>query len=870
MIICFDLETTGLDKYNDKIIEIAMIKFDEKTFEIIETYSCFVDPWVEIPEIISNITNIFDDDVAWAPKIEELREEILNFIWNWVLLWHNVNFDIDFFVNNWIDVSKNLKIDTFFLANILTFNNSSLNLEMLCKHYNIEFEWAHRAINDVKATIELFKNQILDFNEKSSFEKKLLYYIFNLSSEENVNFLKKFIFWEFDYLIDLEYFENEILKTIWPIDIKKELPINEAIDSSDMESYFDFWWKVEKRSNQLEMTKQVYSSYKDKKKTVIEAPTWLWKSYAYLIPSIIHSLKTWEKVYITTKTKNLQDQLYDKDLKFLKENLWYDFYYSKLKGRKNYISLKSFFDSVFLWNLTYNEVSLYSKICLWLLETKYWELDELTFYPDEYFYLRNLNCEGYVNISEKNQYRDFEFIYKAREWVKKSNIVVINHSLLYSDLASESKILPDLKNLVIDEAHSIEDSVTDSLKQRYSLYTTKEQFSNLEKVFKLKSIKHLDILTKKESLLSNLEVVDDYAFNYLDEKIPSDQWYKVFLLKEDFFQDLDFSNILQKISLDLIDIIDILKTKEEYDFSKEISFFESLANNVKNFFDKNNSNTYIKILSYNDRFWITFEYTLLNPAEYLNETLWKKLNSCILTSATLSIWDSFDYVKKILKLDEFDFLSFDSDFDYSKQATLFIPTDIWSIKNNSNEIVNFLYRFYSITKWKTLTLLTSFNIIKKIYTSCNIKLKKQWINLYAQSIGWSKTKLLSNFTESSHNSILLWTDSFWEWVDIPWEDLKYLVIHKFPFQVPTDPIFQARSVFFEDSFRDYSIPKAIIKLKQWFWRLIRSKSDKWLVILLDDRINTKWWEAFYKAFPADINIKKWSKDLFLDILEKNW
>jgi Rad3-related DNA helicase len=90
-------------------------------------------------------------------------------------------------------------------------------------------------------------------------------------------------------------------------------------------------------------------------------------------------------------------------------------------------------------------------------------------------------------------------------------------------LASESKILPDLKNLVIDEAHSIEDSVTDSLKQRYSLYTTKEQFSNLEKVFKLKSIKHLDILTKKESLLSNLEVVDDYAFNYLDEKIPSDQ-----------------------------------------------------------------------------------------------------------------------------------------------------------------------------------------------------------------------------------------------------------------------------------------------------------------------------------------------------------
>lgn len=870
MIVCFDLETTGLDKYNDKIIEIAMVKIDDKTFEIIEKYSCFVDPWVEIPELISNITNIFDDDVVWAPKIEDLRVEILDFIWDSVLLWHNVNFDIDFFVNNGIDISKNLKIDTFFLANILTFNNDSLNLEMLCNHYNIEFEWAHRAINDVNATIELFKNQILDFHDMSSFNKKLLYYIFNLSSEENVKFLKKYLFWEYDLKINLEFFENELLKKIQAIDLTKEISTNESIDDSDIEKYFEFWNDVEKRENQLQMTKEVYNTYKNKKKTVIEAPTGLWKSYAYLIPSIIHSLKTWEKVYITTKTKNLQDQLYDRDLKFLSKNIWYDFNYSKLKWRKNYISLKSYFDSIFLWDLSYTEVNMYSKICLWLLETKYWELDELTFYPDEFFYLRNLNCEGYVNISEKNPYRDYEFIYKARKWVEKSNIVVINHSLLYSDLASESKLLPNLKNLVIDEAHSIEDSVTDSLKQRFSLFTIKDHFVNLEKIFKQKNIKKIELLNIKESLIQSLEILDDSAFWYLDSKIPSDQWFKVLLLKDDFFEELDFWNILKKINLYLIDIIDILKTKEEYDFSKEINFFESLANNINNYFDKNSSNTFIKILSYNDRFGINFEYTLLNPADYLDQNLRKKLDSCILTSATLSIWDSFDYVKNILKLDEFDFLSFYSDFDYSKQATLFIPTDIGSIKNNTNTVIDFLYKFYSIVRGNTLTLLTSFNIIKKIYTSCNIELKKNWINLYAQSIWWSKTKLLSNFTKSSHNSILLWTDSFWEWVDIPWEDLKYLIIHKFPFQVPTDPIFQARSVFFKDPFKEYSIPKAIIKLKQWFWRLIRTKNDKWVVILLDDRINTNWWSEFYNAFPDNINIKKWTKDTFLKILEKNW
>ena len=143
-----------------------------------------------------------------------------------------------------------------------------------------------------------------------------------------------------------------------------------------------------------------------------------------------------------------------------------------------------------------------------------------------------------------------------------------------------------------------------------------------------------------------------------------------------------------------------------------------------------------------------------------------------------------------------------------------------------------------------------------------------WINLLAQSIWWSKTKILNQFLEKPNESIILWTDSFWEWVDISWWNLKFLVIYKLPFQVPTDPIFQARSKNFSDSFLEYSVPKAIIKLKQWFWRLIRSKTDKWIVILLDDRINTLWWNAFYSAFPEGINIKKSSSKSFLEILEK--
>jgi Rad3-related DNA helicase len=267
--------------------------------------------------------------------------------------------------------------------------------------------------------------------------------------------------------------------------------------------------------------------------------------------------------------------------------------------------------------------------------------------------------------------------------------------------------------------------------------------------------------------------------------------------------------------------------------------------------------------------WISLEYTLLNPWDYLLKNLYNNINSILLTSATLKIWDNYDYLTKILNLKTFEFKSFESDFDYKNQSTLFIPNDLWSIKNNSSKIIDFLSKFYLKVWWKTLTLLTSFSIIKKIYISLNQKLKKNDINLYAQSIWWSKIKLLEFYLESPSNSILLWTDSFWEWIDIPWDNLKYLIIHKFPFWVPTDPIFQSRSKFFKDPFLEYWIPKSILKLKQWFWRLIRSNSDKGVVILLDDRIySTKWWKEFYKSFPSEINCKQWSSEALLSILKK--
>ena len=171
-------------------------------------------------------------------------------------------------------------------------------------------------------------------------------------------------------------------------------------------------------------------------------------------------------------------------------------------------------------------------------------------------------------------------------------------------------------------------------------------------------------------------------------------------------------------------------------------------------------------------------------------------------------------MQKILETADFETFSLPSDFDYSKQALLFIPQDLGDIKNNVHEIISFLDIFFRVVKGRTLVLFTAFFMIREVFAKLKIQLEQDNIHLLAQSISGSKYKQIDTFKKHPENSILLGTDTFWEGIDIPGEDLQYLILHKIPFQVPTDPIFQARSALFQDSFQEYAIPKSILKLKQ--------------------------------------------------------
>lgn len=873
MIVALDLETTGLLKEKDSIIEIALIKFDEHTFEIIEEFSSLVNPWIKIPDLNTNITWITDEMVFISPFLDELKDKIRDFIWDFPILWHNTYFDRDFLIEKWVDISKNIVIDTFFIANFLSLGSKSMSLESLTAYYSIELLWAHRAYNDVFATILLFRKLIWEFNKLNESKKNLLGYFFSNTKDKNVEYIKK-IFFKEDIKINYDEFVMLQCNKLVRIKTSKIIPASDLEDTTIKNNIIkDYFYKIpnfENRDSQIAMVEKIYDNFFANKKTVIEAPTGIWKTLAYLIPAILYSKKVNKKVFISTKTKILQDQIYFKDLEIIKNNLDIKFNYTKIKWKKNYISLKSFFDFIQEFELDYEKVSFLSKMSLWLCDTVFWELDEVFYTANEYKFLKYVNADNNQTLDDKNVYLKKEFVYKQKINLELADIVVINHSLLFSDLKNDFSFFGKVENLVIDEAHSIEDIATESLKNSFSIKVLEDLLNYTEAIFKYNYLDITPIQIQKADLLSNIKLFFDIFYSYLKQKTNNDNFLINSLLDDSFYslQTEYFYKLWENIKNILLDIKESL-LEVKVDFAREINLVDKIVDIVDKIVDKNNNQEYIKIAHYKEYDGVKLEYTVLDIWKYLRTNFWDYLNNCFLLSATLSIASNFDYVKKSLHLEGFEFIEYKTDFDYNTQAVLYIPKDLWSIKNNFSAVTEFLKDVFSIVKWNTMVLFTALSAVRNIYINLNFFTKSIWSKLLAQSISGSKNKILDSFLQEHQSSIILWTDSFWEWIDIPWKPLEYLIIHKIPFMVPTDPIYIARSKLFANPFSDYSVPKSILKLKQWFWRLIRTKKDKWVVIFLDDRIySTDWWKVFINAFPKDINMILTTKKHIIELLEK--
>lgn len=667
--------------------------------------------------------------------------------------------------------------------------------------------------------------------------------------------------------------------------------------------------EFEYRKEQLHMAKHIENGLNIEKKVIVEAGTGTGKTLAYLIPSIEWSLKNKKRVVITTNTINLQEQLLNKDIPIAKKVIDGDFKYTLVKGRGNYLCNRKLHNMAMGEVVDFSEMSLIQKnqfkeIISWGGYTDTGDKAELTFEVDgnvwEHFQSESDMCMG-----NKCPFKEECFFLKARDEKKRADILITNHHMYFSDLAirkeigfdSEYSILPEYGLAVFDEAHNIEKVARDYFSYEVSKYgftKVMNQIYATDGKKRKKGSGSLDILINYLKGIGNY-----YDKENIEKELENDIKLKhknLFKSGQDFFNGLiEIFSKGQMGSLSLrlrketnfTEKFEILKDNFIVEFISYLKGVYKILKNIKEVEDKEGYiteftryierlNTFLENFKFiNDLgdekyiYWVEVNgrknnsklvATPLKIDDELSKHLYENLKEIVFTSATIAIGDSFKYFKESIGLKEETLDKvIHSPFDYDHQMKVYLPKDIPDPSDRSfaDGIKGFLVDILEKSKGKTFLLFTSYSALNYMYYMVRDELEEKGMELFVQ--GMAPRTQLVNMYKCGKNPVLFGTDSFWEGVDIKGEQLSSVIIIKLPFKVPSDPVTEAiienYSKQNKNAFIEYQIPESVIKFKQGIGRLIRSKSDRGIVTILDTRvINKKYGKYFIDAIPTK-NIK---------------
>ncbi len=597
----------------------------------------------------------------------------------------------------------------------------------------------------------------------------------------------------------------------------------------------------EYRKGQLEMAEAVESALENRRHLIVEAGTGTGKTLAYLVPII----RSGRRVVISTGTKNLQEQVFFKDIPFLKK-LFPELRVTLMKGRQNYLCRQKLYDvekQPVLSGL--QEVELYAQIREWEKLTQTGDRAELENLPDTSELWQRIDARRETCTGQKCEQFERCFITWMHQRAAESDILIVNHHLFFADLALRqmeyASLLPDYSAIVFDEAHDIEDVATRYFGLQVSNYRVEEVARDTEATLRLKGLKSAEILAAVASLRRRSDGFFDL--------FPSHDGRTSFDNREEFLEIHrgEYSALLNAF-VQLETELSRLKERPE-----EINNLARRAVELRKAFE-----TVLESKDRNLVFWwdrrgrgVFLEASPIDVSALLRERLFEKVESVVLTSATLAVAGTFDFLKHRLGVQNARETILDSHFDYGRQALLYTPLHLPDPRSPdfgrlaAEEVSQIL----KATRGRAFVLFTSHQQMRDVYERVRRRVRYPML---LQGTA-PRTALLDRFRSTPH-AVLFATSSFWQGVDVQGQQLSAVIIDRLPFAVPSDPVVAARiRMINEDggnAFTEYQTPEAVIALKQGFGRLIRSEDDRGVLVILDHRMVRKpYGRVFFESLP---------------------
>jgi ATP-dependent DNA helicase DinG len=601
----------------------------------------------------------------------------------------------------------------------------------------------------------------------------------------------------------------------------------------------------EHRTAQLEMAEAVHEAFQSHRHAIVEAGTGTGKTLAYLLPAICSG----RRVVISTATKSLQEQLYQKDVPFLQKYFAPNLKVAVMKGRSNFLckaKMHQMADQPMLRGM--EEMDAFRQIRDWTKFTETGDRAELTFLTDDSDLWPRLDARRETCTGQKCASFNECFVTQMHQRAKDADLIIVNHHLFFADLALKQddfgSILPEYSAVVFDEAHEIEDVASDYFGRQISNFRFEELARDADVAMRLLHLGTPSLLRRTQRIRERSRSFFE-AFPARDGKFPFTRAERAAFLEQHREAYDELAQALKGLETEFAATAqkpeELLRlARRSFELRQEMSFlFESNEGNFVYWFERRNKGIFLAA-------------TPIDVSQLLREKLFEQFDTVILTSATLTVGGRFDYIRQRLGLDHAKERTLPPEFDYGEQALLYLPKKMPDVRDAgfagkaAEEIVELL----ELSQGRAFCLFTSYSQMNDLYERIRTRVE---FPLLLQGTA-PRSVLLERF-KNTPGAVLFATASFWQGVDVPGDQLSCVIVDKLPFAVPSDPIVAARLKALQEdgrnAFAEYQVPQAVLALKQGFGRLIRTKTDRGILALLDSRIQRMaYGKIFLESLPA--------------------